>query len=221
MVDVAHFLSSPPLSPSIEEIRRALDQKHVHTSIHNPDQLLSPDAYDLNFKSAAVLIPIWKHHTNGQLHVLLTQRAKHMRNHPGQIAFPGGQFDPQDSSIIHTAFRETQEEVGLSPECFELLGELGDYLTISGFCVKPVLAEIKALPELSLCYDEVDAVHWVPLNYLMTPANYRFQQRNLANIRRGFFEIHYGDITIWGVTAGILYGLYQSIAHLATQPNQN
>ena len=215
MTDVAHFLASPPLTPSIQEIRRALDQSDLLGVIRNPDQKLAPAAYQLDFKDAAVLIPIWKS-AHDELYVLLTQRAKHMRNHPGQIAFPGGQYDDTDSSIVQTALRETEEEVGLAADCFNLLGELGDYLTISGYCVRPILAEITKSPKLTLCYDEVESVHWVPLNYLLTPANYRFQERMVSNTPRAFFEIQYQDITIWGVTAGILYGLYQ-VLHAHSQ----
>lgn len=210
MTNVAHFLASPPISPTIDEIRRALEQSTILDVIRNPDQKLAPAAYQLDFKAAAVLLPIWQDPL-GKLHVLLTQRAKHMRNHPGQIAFPGGQHDSDDPNLIHTAFRETEEEVGLAPDCFQLIGELGDYLTISGYCVKPVIAEVVRLPELTLCDDEVESVHWVPLDFLLTPSNYRFQERRQSNTRRGYFEIDYQDITIWGVTAGILYGLYQII----------
>ncbi|MCW4627966.1 MULTISPECIES: hypothetical protein [Marinomonas] len=65
---------------------------------------------------------------------------------------------------------------------------------------------------LSLCEEEVKSVHWVPLRYLLNPQNYRFKKKALDTISRGYFEIDYEDIRIWGVTAGILYGLYQTLA---------
>lgn len=212
MSDIAAFLNAPPIDLSLDEIRAALDSEPYVQKIHHPDAITLPSSFNLKFRSAAVLIPIWRQPENGELYVLLTQRALHMRNHPGQIAFPGGKHDPEDASIQYTALRETLEEVGLSPDCFDLLGELGEYCTTSGYCIKPIVAEMTRRSELSLCEDEVKSVHWVPLRYLLTPQNYRFQKNKIDPLSLGFFEIDYQDIRIWGVTAGILYGLYQTLA---------
>jgi 8-oxo-dGTP pyrophosphatase MutT (NUDIX family) len=165
------------------------------------------------YRPAAVLIPLFTCPQDDCIKVLLTQRALHMRNHPGQIAFPGGKHDPNDASIQYTALRETLEEVGLAPDCFELLGELHEYCTISGFCIKPVVAELTRHSELSLCRDEVESVHWVPLNYLLNPANYRTRSKHIGNTERSFLEVEYDGIRIWGATAGILCGLYEHLAH--------
>jgi 8-oxo-dGTP pyrophosphatase MutT (NUDIX family) len=210
MSDFKQFLNSPPLSPDIGQIRSALDQYESGQIMHNPDAVLTEQKRIQNFKTAAVLIPIWKDNFD-RLHILLTQRAKHLRNHPGQISFPGGQYDDDDSDLIQTALRETHEEVGLPPDCFQLIGELGDYLTISGFCVKPIIAEVISLQDMTLSLDEVESTHWVPLDYVLTPTNYTFTRRNLSDLHTGYFEIKYQDITIWGLTAGILYELYKAL----------
>jgi len=144
MSDIEQFLNAPPIDLSLDDIRAALDKTPYRQSIHNPDEEMFPQGYELDYRSAAVLIPIWQAPEDGELYVLLTQRALHMRNHPGQIAFPGGKHDPDDASIQYTALRETLEEVGLAPDCFDLLGELGEYCTLSGFCIKPILAEVHA-----------------------------------------------------------------------------
>ncbi|MBJ7539109.1 NUDIX hydrolase [Marinomonas transparens] len=212
MPDIAQFLNAPPINISLDEIRAALDKTPYDKPIHNPDEEMFPSGYDLEYRSAAVLIPIWHEPKDGELYVLLTQRALHMRNHPGQIAFPGGKHDPDDASIQYTALRETLEEVGLAPDCFDLLGELGEYCTISGFCIKPIIAEMTRRSELSLCEEEVKSVHWVPLKHLLDPRNYRFKETKLNKATRGYFEVEYQDIRIWGVTAGILFGLYQTLA---------
>lgn len=212
MSDVAQFLNAPPISMSLDEIRAALDNTKEPSPIHNPDRALSPSAYKLKYRPAAVLIPIWSAPDTNQLQVLVTQRALHMRNHPGQIAFPGGKHDPDDASIQYTALRETLEEIGLAPDCFDLIGELGEYCSISGYCIKPIVAEMTRLSEMSLCEDEVESVHWVPLDYLLDPSNYRFKTKKLGKVTRGFFEVTYQDIRIWGVTAGILFGLYQTLS---------
>ncbi|MBJ7553702.1 NUDIX hydrolase [Marinomonas spartinae] len=217
MPHISQFLDALPLQPSMDEIRAALDHTQDVHPIYNPDKDLSPSAYKLKYRSAAVLIPIWQNPDDEQLYVLLTKRALHMRNHPGQIAFPGGKHDPTDASIQYTALRETFEEIGLAPDCFDLIGELGEYCTISGFCIKPIIAEMTRLSKMSLCEDEVKSVHWVPLSHLLTPSNYRFRKKKLGNVSRGYFEIDYQDIRIWGVTAGILYGLYETLAQYNKQ----
>lgn len=214
MSDVSQFLNAPPIEVSLDDIRAALDRPFLTEQIYNPDADLSPDAYDVEYRSAAVLIPIWQSPEDNNLYVLLTKRALHLRNHPGQIAFPGGKHDPDDASIQYTALRETLEEVGLAPDCFDLLGELGEYCSISGYCIKPIVAEMTRMSEMSLCEDEVKSVHWVPLNYLLTPQNYQFRTRKVGNVARHFFEINYEGIRIWGVTAGILFGFYQTLASI-------
>lgn len=213
MSDITQFLNAPPIITGLDEIRDALDKAPYDQPIHNPDEDMFPAGYNQDYRSAAVLIPIWQDPEDHELYVLLTQRALHMRNHPGQIAFPGGKHDSDDTSIQYTALRETLEEVGLAPDCFDLLGELGEYCTISGFCIKPIVAEMTRRSELSLCEEEVKSVHWVPLNYLLNPQNYRFRTKQLDKRSRGYFEIKYQDIHIWGVTAGILFGLYQTLAN--------
>ncbi|GAB3484627.1 NUDIX hydrolase [Marinomonas epiphytica] len=213
MSEIEHFLKASPIQPNLDDIRSALDNAPQQIPIHNPDQAMFPKGYDHDFTSAAVLIPIWQDPKDDQLYVLLTQRALHMRNHPGQIAFPGGKYDDTDTSIQYTALRETLEEVGLAPDCFDLLGELGEYCTTSGYCIKPIVAEMTRRSELSLCEEEVKCVHWVPLDHLLDPSNYQFKTKQVDTRSRGFFEVHYQGIRIWGVTAGILYGLYEQIAN--------
>ncbi|WP_067214724.1 NUDIX hydrolase [Marinomonas gallaica] len=210
MVDVSRFLNSPAITPTIDEIRAALNGE-APTKIYNPDQKIAPHAYRHDYRAAAVLIPIYHCPIDNQLQVLLTQRSLNMRNHPGQIAFPGGKHDAEDASIQYTALRETLEEVGLAPDCFELLGDLGEYCSISGFCIKPVVAEMTRMSELSLSEEEVEQVHWVPLNHLLDPSNFSYVEREIGNLKRGYFEISYHGLRIWGVTAGIISGLYQAI----------
>ncbi len=149
--------------------------------------------------------------TRKGIQVLLTQRADNLRNHPGQIAFPGGKMDLSDDSIVQTALRETEEEVGLKAASLNILGQLGDYFTTSGFCVSPVVAEVTTLTPMIICYEEVESVHWVPLNYLLDPQNFEFKEQVIEGTHRTFFEIRYQDLHIWGVTAGIFYGLYKTL----------
>ncbi|MCB5161339.1 NUDIX hydrolase [Marinomonas algarum] len=221
MSDIEQFLNAPPIYLDLDDIRTALDRTPYVQQIHNPDENRLSDDNDTQYQSAAVLIPIWREPKSQELFVLFTQRALHMRNHPGQMAFPGGKHDPEDASMEYTALRETLEEVGLSPDCFDLLGELGEYCTISGYCVKPIVAEMTTRRELCLCEDEVHSVHWIPLRYLLTPSNYCFTEKKVGAITRSFLEIEYHGIRIWGVTAGILYGFYQTLAEHINKPLQD
>lgn len=210
MKDVDIFLSSAPITPSIREIQNALDVSYYVPEIHNPDQKNVPSAYSIPFSTASVLLALWDSPDQG-VQVLLTQRSANLRNHPGQIAFPGGKMDDTDNSVIHTALREAEEEVGLAAKHLNVIGQLGDYFTTSGFCVSPVIAEVTKMKPMIICYDEVESIHWVPLNYLLDPSNFRFTEKTINNKRRGFFEINYQELHIWGVTAGIIYGLYTAL----------
>ena len=82
------------------------------------------------------------------LRVLLTRRPESMKDHPGQISFPGGRAEPQDASVHQTALREAAEEVGLSPQSVVILAQLPDYLTVTGFRVSPVLGLVSGGYEL-------------------------------------------------------------------------
>jgi len=210
MKDVDIFLASPAITPSIRGVKDALNTHFYTPEIHNSDQYNAPDKYAPPFEIASVLLALWNSPENG-IQVLLTQRADHLRNHPGQISFPGGKMDQCDDNIIQTALRETEEEVGLKAVNLNILGQLGDYFTTSGFCVSPVVAEVTKLTPMMICYDEVESAHWVPLNYLLDPKNFEFKQKVIENTHRTFFEIRYQDLHIWGVTAGIFYGLYKTL----------
>jgi len=143
--------------------------------------------------------------------VLLTQRTDHLRDHPGQISFPGGRVEPEDFSPAHTALREAQEEIGLSAEHVEIIGYLPEYRTGTGFRVTPVVALVRPPFDLTPDLQEVAEIFEVPLAFLMNPANH---QQHLIHSRgklRQFFAMPYGDYFIWGATAGIIVTLYRAL----------
>ena len=109
---------------------------------------------------AAVLIPLIDRQ-NG-LHVLLTQRAANLRDHAGQVSFPGGRIEPTDQDAWHAALRETQEEIGLAPETIEFGGYLPDHIVGTGFRVTPVVGFVQSPVKLSLATSEVAEVFEVP-----------------------------------------------------------
>ena len=130
----------------------------------------SDDAMDLvdrPLTPAAVLVPLVHGAEPG---VLLTLRAPHLKDHAGQVSFPGGRAEPDDPSPEATALREAQEEIGLPPGQVELAGRLPDYATGTGYRITPVLGLLPSGLALSPCEDEVAAIFILPLATLLDPA---------------------------------------------------
>jgi 8-oxo-dGTP pyrophosphatase MutT (NUDIX family) len=168
--------------------------------------------------AAAVLIPLVQH--GDDLHVLLTRRTEHLKNHGGQISFPGGRAEPTDGGPVQTALREAQEEVGLLPERIEIIGSLPTYTTITSFVVTPVVGLLH--PPLAVRPDanEVAEVFEVPLAFLMTPRHHRRHRIDLEQEQsRQFLSMLWQpadqdpqqvqDYFIWGATAAMLRNLYR------------
>ena len=155
---------------------------------------------------AAVLIPLLLQ-PNG-LSVLLTQRTTHLRDHGGQISFPGGRMDPEDAGPNETALRESEEEIGLERERVEIIGQLPEYLTVSGYCVTPIIGLVKPQAEYVLDEFEVADIFEVPLSFLMDPANHQVRVWQSEQGSRRFYSMPYEGRFIWGATAGMLRNLY-------------
>lgn len=141
------------------------------------------------------------------LTVLLTERAAGLRQHAGQIAFPGGRIEPDDEGPVAAALRETEEEIGLDRSHVEVLGFLDDQLVISGFRVTPVVALVRPGFTLTPDPEEVAGCFEVPLAVVLDPARYRPRRVVLAGREVEFRELHYESQTIWGMTCGVLVAL--------------
>lgn len=202
------------MSYSLEDFReRAARAEGLSHDIIYGDHRLNPEfqkalaGYPL--RDAAVLIGLQQH--GDEVRVILTQRTEQMRKHAGQVAFPGGAIDDDDLSHHHAALREAEEEIGLKPDDVEVIGQLPDYRTGSGFRIKPVLGLVSANVTLTINPEEVAAVFNVPLAFLMNPANHQRQSRVWQGIERHYYVIQYEDRMIWGVTAGIVRMLYERL----------
>ncbi len=144
------------------------------------------------------------------LSLLLTQRADHLSDHPGQISLPGGRAELDDASPIETALRETEEEIGLDRKHIEVLGSLPDYVTGSGYHITPVVGLVHPPFMLSPDPGEVTEVFEVPLAFLMDGANHERRTAELPHGagRRTFYSMPYERFFIWGATAGMLRNLF-------------
>jgi len=146
-----------------------------------------------NLKASAVLLPIFCN--QGQYHVLFTERSDEVNSHKGQVCFPGGTQEPSDSSLLQTALREINEEIGLEANSIEILGELDDTLTfVTHYVISPFVAFISIPSTLKTNGREVKGTFSVPLSFLMDEANFKQNSQSYE------YEGH----IIWGATARIL-----------------
>ncbi|RDV25997.1 CoA pyrophosphatase [Alteromonas aestuariivivens] len=152
-------------------------------------------------KPAAVLIALREF--NGQLEMLLTERAHHLRHHPGQISFPGGAAELNDNNLFDTALREAQEEIGLPPTHAQIIGTLPAYRTISGFRITPVVSVIDDFV-LQPDSNEVASAFWAPLDYLINHTNHLVHHSHRLGSVHPIYFIPWQQRMIWGATAAMI-----------------
>ncbi|MFQ5533933.1 MAG: CoA pyrophosphatase [Sphingomonadales bacterium] len=158
---------------------------------------------------AAVLIPVIER-PNGMT-VLLTKRADHLNDHAGQVSFPGGRVEDCDASIVDTALRETEEEIGLARSYIDVVGQLEIYETVTGFGVIPVVGIVRPGFTLELDSFEVSEAFEVPLAFIFDPANHRRDSMVWKEVERYYYVFPYLDYHIWGATAGMLINFYRKV----------
>ena len=151
------------------------------------------------FTPAAVLILLFE--KDGQLHVVFTKRTDSVKHHKGQISFPGGTKDEGDITIIATALREAEEEIGLTKNNIEVLGLYNDFITPSGFCITPVIAFFPSMITFSINPSEVSEVFDVPLSFFLNNQNEQVEFHIFNGIKRPVYYYYYGNHEIWGATA--------------------
>jgi 8-oxo-dGTP pyrophosphatase MutT (NUDIX family) len=166
---------------------------------------------DRSPRAAAVLVPLVAHPSG--VSVLLTRRTEHLRDHAGQISFPGGAVDAGDADAWATALREAREEIGLTAEFIEPLGTLPRYHTVTAFEVSPCVALIRPGFHLQLQPGEVAEAFEVPLAFLMDPSRHHRHRVALPDGgERDFLSMLWGDYFIWGATAAMLRNLYHQLS---------
>jgi len=183
-----------------------VDRLVAALALAGPPDLLAGDIdHDATapLREAAVLVAITDRPEPG---VILTHRSHGLRDHGGQIAFPGGRIDEGETAEA-AALREAWEELRLDPARVRIVGAADHYRTVTGFGVTPVLAMIPPGLPLVANPGEVDDWFEAPLAFLLDPANHRSRTALYNGVRRSYYEILWNGRRIWGATAAMLVNL--------------
>jgi 8-oxo-dGTP pyrophosphatase MutT (NUDIX family) len=153
--------------------------------------------------ASAVLVPIY--YREGQCHILFTRRTENVKEHKGQISFPGGARQDGES-LLDTALREAREEIGLDPADVEILGELDDTMTFtSNYVVTPFVGIIPWPNSLKVDGWEADEIIEVPIAVLLDKNSCEYKKEVIGDKPVTSYFYHYNGDIIWGATARILH----------------
>ena len=185
----------------------------IEVVAERPAQAFSP-LFD-GARHSAVLVVL--HDGEHGPELLFTKRSAELRNHRGEISFPGGHVDPGESAV-DAALREAWEEVALDPSLVTVRGELDHLATlVSKSHIVPVVATVAARPELSAHVAEVERIMWVSLAELARAETFREELWGLDAVERPIFFFELSDETVWGATARIVHQLLR-LAHGVSGP---
>ena len=197
----AAFAALPPgADPALGQVTEVVDEPI-------PPEIR--DRLQTGRRPAAVLVPVLGAE-QGALRLLLTQRTDHLRDHAGQISFPGGGLKSGETPL-EAALREAEEEVGLARSAVEIFGEMPRYHTGTGFNVSPMVAFVAAGARLAPDPGEVAEIFEAPLDFLVDPRNFRQETRYYRGAWRSFLAVPWAGRYIWGATAGMLAQLSRII----------
>lgn len=197
------------VSAHIDEPSRTepLSRERIRASLRPTPPPLS--ATEPSLRPAAVLFPIVE---RAEPSVLFTRRTEHLPSHAGQICFPGGRYHADDETLIRTALREMEEEIGLPPQAVEIAGFLDSYETLNtGFAILPVVGFLRDDFLLAINPEEVAEVFEAPLAYILDPRNHIIRSVERGGVMREFYAIDYGSHTIWGATAAMIVNLSERL----------
>lgn len=195
-----------------ETLRAALEEGHRRSPILLPGDVLEQEELTLGITPAAVLVAVVDRPSPT---VILTVRPETMRQHPGQVSFPGGRIDPGDDGPVAAALREAEEEIGLPPAAVEVIGVADRYRTITGFEVTPVIGIVPPGLSLTAHPREVADVFEAPLDFLLDPANQLQREAMFRGRMRTYYEIPYQGRQIWGATAAMIVNLSRRLVLVA------
>jgi 8-oxo-dGTP pyrophosphatase MutT (NUDIX family) len=179
-----------------------LKEDSLHTYIPN------------DVRGATVIIPIFINNNN-QHSVILTKRSHKLKNHPGQISFPGGTLNPNEG-FLDAGLREWEEELGSPANSLEILGNFGFFHTFTGFSIFPYLTIYKGNFEFKPNTDEVEKVIYLDLEEFYTRPFYAIP--NIKNSGKKIYYLHTHEDILWGATAEILVDLITKLGEFQRKP---
>jgi len=156
----------------------------------------------LPLRASAVLIPIIKRNNNYS--ILLTKRSSKLKNHSGQICFPGGGCEVDDLNAMSTALREAKEEINLPSTHIEVVGAMEDYETVTGFSISPVVGFVNPNFYAIPAKEEVEEIFEVSLDFILDERNHLIESMVWKGAMRQFYTFSHNKHKIWGATASIL-----------------
>jgi 8-oxo-dGTP pyrophosphatase MutT (NUDIX family) len=185
------------------ELRAALEAGRLRDPVLLTGDVLEEQA-EGDLTPAAVLVAVVD---RLEPTVILTERSKTMRKHPGQISFPGGRIEPEDGGPIAAALREAEEEIGLPRSAVEVIGIADTYRTITGFEVIPVIGVVPPDLPLTPHPGEVASMFEAPLRHLLDPSRQQTRTAEFRGRERCYYEIEWQGHRIWGATAAMIVNL--------------
>lgn len=188
----------------IARLRRALESKTNHAiaaDLRDESHFGTPEK---GYRDAAILIAITMRAKPG---LLLTVRPTTMRDHAGQVAFPGGKIDNDDKDAVDAALREAHEELGIKRGDVRILGTGEIYFTASGFAITPVIGLVPENITITPDPDEVADWFEIPFDTVMKPGALSRKTAMWKGMKRGYYDLDWKGYHIWGITAGILANL--------------
>ena len=165
----------------------------------------------LGYSEASILVIFINNYDKNESYILLTQRKNNLRKHAGQIAFPGGRKEIEDKTLLETAVRETEEEISLSKENYDIIGNFPKFYTGTGYVVTPYIALMKELSNWKKLIkpnaDEVKKIFIPKSQQLLLPQYHIREKPPIKSSMSMTWRINYQNENIWGLTARVLVTL--------------
>ena len=165
----------------------------------------------LGYSEASILVIFINNYDKNESYILLTQRKNNLRKHAGQIAFPGGRKEIEDKTLLETVVRETEEEISLSRENYDIIGHFPKFYTGTGYVVTPYIALMKKLSNWTNLIkpnaDEVKKIFTLKSQQLLLPEYHIREKPPIKSSMSMTWRINYQNENIWGLTARVLVTL--------------